>query len=103
GLTLFSCSPNNVKVDDSLRKFFDEEKVEGCFAMFDNTRGEFTIYNLKRDTTRFTPASTFKIVNALVALQTGRLTDDSTIVKWDSVTRERLEWNQDLSLYRAFR
>jgi beta-lactamase class D len=103
GFAFFSCTPSNVKIDNSLKKFFDDEKVDGCFGMFDNSRGEFTIYNLERDTTRFTPASTFKIVNALIGLQTGRVTDDSTVIKWDSVTRERPEWNQDLSLYRAFR
>ncbi len=103
GLFNASCTVNNVKTDESLKKYFDEEKVEGCFAMFDNSRGEFTIYNLERDTLKYTPASTFKIVNALVALQSGRLTDDSTIIHWDSIRRTRPEWNQDLSLYRAFR
>jgi len=103
GFSFFSCSVNNVKIDDSLKKYFDDENVEGCFAMFDNSRGEFTICNLKRDTIKYTPASTFKIVNALVALQTGRLTDDSTIIKWDGIQRQRPEWNQDLTLFRAFR
>jgi beta-lactamase class D len=61
------------------------------------------IYNLKRDTTRILPASTFKIVNALVALQTGVITTDSTIIKWDGVQRNVSNWNQDLSLAQAFR
>ncbi|MDX2048760.1 MAG: class D beta-lactamase [Chitinophagaceae bacterium] len=105
GMILFfhSCSVNNVKQDDSLKKFFDEQKTEGCFAMFDNSRGEFTIYNLRRDTLRYTPASTFKIVNALIAIQTGRILDEKTIIPWDGVTRERKEWNQDLTLEQAFR
>jgi beta-lactamase class D len=71
--------------------------------MFDNSRGRFTIYNLDRFKKRVSPASTFKIVNSLVALQTGRLTTDSTIIPWDGVVRERPEWNQNLSLYHAFR
>jgi beta-lactamase class D len=103
GLLFFACTTNNIKKDDSLKKYFDENKVDGCFAMFDNSRGKHTVYNEKRDTTRYSPASTFKIVNALVALQTGRVTTDSTIIKWDSVVRNRPEWNQDLSLYHAFR
>lgn len=100
---LSSCSMNNVEQDDSLKKYFDENKVNGSFALFDNGRGKFVIYNLKRDTTRMLPASTFKIVNALIALQTGVVTTDSTIIKWDGVQRNMSNWNQDLSLAQAFR
>ena len=103
-LVLFSgCRQNNVTLDDSLKKYFDQGKVDGCFALYNNALNQFTIYNMKRDTTRMLPASTFKIVNALVALQTGRVTDDSTIIRWDSVVRPRTETNRDLSLYQAFR
>ena len=100
---LCSCALNNVKTDDDLKKYFDEYHVDGSFAMFDNSRGQHTIYNGKRDTTRFMPASTFKIVNALIALQTGRLATDSSIIPWDGIVRENSEWNRDLSLYQAFR
>lgn len=100
---LFSCTVNNVKEDESLKKYFDEYLVDGTFAMYDNSRGQHTIYNLKRDTMAYSPASTFKIVNALIALHTGRVTSDSSIIKWDGITRERQEWNKDLSLYEAFR
>lgn len=98
-----SCSMNNVHQDDSLKKYFDDNNVEGSFALFDNGRGKFLIYNLERDTTRMLPASTFKIVNALVALQTGVLTTDSSVIKWDGVQRNNANWNQDLSLAQAFR
>ena len=102
-LFCFSCTTNNIRYNDGLKKYFDEYKVDGCFALYDNSRGQHTVYNEKRDTTRYSPASTFKIVNALVALHTGRLTSDSSIIKWDSVVRDMAEWNQDLSLYHAFR
>ena len=97
------CTVNNVDVDDSLGQPFEEAGAKGTFGMFDNSRGRFTIYNLDRFKERFSPASTFKIVNAMIGLQTGRLTTDSTVIPWDGVQRERPEWNQDLSLYRAFR
>jgi beta-lactamase class D len=101
---LISCSPNNVTTDNSLKKYFDEQKADGCFALFNNANGQFTIYNLPRyrDST-FLPASTFKIVNSLIGLQTGKITNDSMIIKWDGVKRDKPEWNEDLSMYRAFR
>lgn len=101
---LFACSPNNVSVDNSLKKHFQAAKVEGCFALLDNGTGEFTIYNLDRyRDSAYQPASTFKIVNSLIGLQTGKIVNDSMILKWDGLDRGRSECNADLSMYQAFR
>ncbi|MBX3254943.1 MAG: class D beta-lactamase [Chitinophagaceae bacterium] len=104
-VTVFaSCSTNDsVKLENDLKKYFDEYKVDGSFALYDNGRGEVKVYNLKKDTARTVPASTFKIVNALIALQTGTLLNDSSVIKWDGIERNNKNWNQDLSLAQAFR
>ncbi len=103
-LGLYACSPNNVKQDDSLGKFFTENKVEGCFAIMDNASGKFTVFNLGRyRDSSYLPASTFKIVNSLIGLQTGKIVNDSMIIKWDSVKRWKDDWNKDLTMYEAFR
>jgi beta-lactamase class D len=100
---LFNCTPNNVTQDDSLGKYFTENKVNGCFALMDNGTGKFTIYNLARyRDSSYLPASTFKIVNSLIGLQTGVISSDSMVIKWDSVKR-RPEWDKDLTMYEAFR
>ena len=102
-ISFSTCSPNNVTIDDSLKKYFDENKVNGCFALMDNGTGKFTIYNLARyRDSSYLPASTFKIVNSLIGLQTGKIVNDSMIIKWDSVKR-RDAWNKDLTMYEAFR
>jgi beta-lactamase class D len=99
-----SCSPNNVDIDNSLKKYFDENKVNGCFALMDNGTGKFTIYNLYRyRDSSFLPVSTFKIVNSLIGLQTGKISNDSMVIKWDGIKRRVEEWNQDLTMYKAFR
>ena len=101
---LYSCSPNNVEEDKSLGKYFTENKVVGCFGLYNNATNEFTFYNKKRFTdSSFLPASTFKIVNSLIGLQTGVISSDSMIIKWDGVKRNVEEWNKDLSMYEAFR
>ena len=100
----FSCSPNNVNVDNSLEKYFKENNVQGCFGLMDNGTGEFTIYNLPRyRDSAYLPASTFKIVNSLIGLQTGKITNDSMVIKWDGVNRSRTECNRDMNMYDAFR
>ncbi len=101
---LFGCSPNNVTTDNSLKKYFDEQKAEGCFGLFNNSNGQFTIYNLARyRDSAYLPASTFKIVNSLIGLQTGVISSDSMVIKWDGVQRDNPAWNRDLSMYQAFR
>src|SRR4029079_1035706 len=101
---LASCSLDNVEKDNSLKKYFDENKVDGCFALMNNGTGKITVYNLHRYAdSAFLPASTFKIVNSLIGLQTGKITNDSMIIKWDGVVRQNTEWNKDLTMYKAFR
>jgi beta-lactamase class D len=99
-----ACAPNNVEIDNSLKKYFDENKVNGCFALMNNGTGGFSIYNLARyRDSAFLPASTFKIVNSLIGLQTGDIVNDSMVIKWDSVKRWNDDWNKDLTMYEAFR
>ncbi|MEJ7699295.1 MAG: class D beta-lactamase [Pyrinomonadaceae bacterium] len=87
---------------DDLKKFFDEYKVTGCFVLYDRKENKFVRYNSKRCAERFTPASTFKIPNSLIALETGVIKDENEIIKWDGVKRDRAEWNKDHTLDSAF-
>jgi beta-lactamase class D len=101
---IFSCSPNNIKQDKTLKKYFDENKVEGCFALMNNATGKFTVHNLSRyRDSAYLPASTFKIFNSLVGLQTGKIVNDSMVIKWDGIKRGVGDWNKDLTMYEAFR
>ena len=107
---LSSCSENNVTVDDSLKKFFDDNHVTGTFALYDNGQGRFTVYNLSRyKDSPYLPASTFKIVNSLIGIQTGVITNEKMVIPWDGVTRKfpngdtAKAWNKDLTMEEAFK
>lgn len=102
---LFSaCSPNNVTIDNSLEQYFTKQKVTGCFGLYDNGQNEFTIYNLSRyRDSAYLPASTFKIVNSLIGLETGRIVDEKMIISWDGIKRFVPEWNKDLNMAEAFK
>ena len=103
-IVFFACTPNNVIVDDSLKTYFDNNKVTGTFGLFDNGQGSFTIYNLARyRDSAYLPASTFKIVNSLIGLQTGRISNENMVIKWDGITRSHAEWNKDLTMAEAFK
>jgi len=100
---LNSCSVNQAKIDNSLKKYFDSAKADGCFSMVNNQTGAVTVYNMKLDTQRFLPASTFKIVNSLIGLETGRITDEKMMIKWDGIKRWNQDWNKDLTMTEAFK
>jgi beta-lactamase class D len=102
-LFLSGCSVNKANLDDSLKKYFDQYKAEGCFTMFNNADGKVTVYNMALDTVRYTPASTFKILNSLIGLETGTITDEKMLIKWDSIKRSNEDWNKDLTMEEAFK
>jgi beta-lactamase class D len=101
---LAACTPNNVTEDKSLEKYFTENQVTGTFGLFDNQKGEFILYNAARfSDSAYLPASTFKIVNSLVGLETKIVNDSNEVFAWDSVVRDRTECNRTMSMRDAFR
>jgi len=106
----FACSPNNVTVDNSLEKFFTDNNVKGTFGLYDNGKGNFIVHNLSRfKDSAYLPASTFKIVNSLIGLETGKIVDEKMVIKWDGVVRKfpngeiASDWNRDLTMEQAFK
>lgn len=105
-----SCTSNNVTEDSSIKKYFDSAHVSGCFGLFDNSQGQFTIYNLAAfKDSAYLPASTFKIVNSLIGIETGRISNENMVIKWDGITRfygpgdTAVAWNKDLTMKEAFK
>jgi beta-lactamase class D len=102
-VVISGCSTNNVTEDEKLKTYFDSAGVTGCFGLFNNAENNFIIYNLPRfRDSAYTPASTFKIVNALIGIQTGIITDENMVIKWDGVKRWNEDWNKDLTMKEAF-
>lgn len=89
---------------DDLQKAFKEIGTEGTFVMLDLKKNRLTVVNAERAAKGFLPASTFKIANALIALETGVVQDaDHPVFKWDGVKREFEAWNRDHTLRTGFR
>ena len=103
-LVLFSCHPKQqIQVRDDFKKFYDEYKVEGSFILLDPQTNQTIFYNIKQLDQAFSPASTFKICNALIGLETGVIKDQHFRIKWDSVTRQNPAWNYNQDLETAFK
>ncbi|HVR80922.1 MAG TPA: penicillin-binding transpeptidase domain-containing protein [Luteimonas sp.] len=72
--------------------------LDATFLMYRPGRGEWRACNPERAGQRFLPASTFKIANALIGLETGAVADERQVTKWDGRTRAVPAWNQDTDL-----
>lgn len=88
---------------DSLKvaKFFG--KNAGTMVIYDKAKEKYYRYNQPRAAERFTPASTFKIPNSLFGLESGLITDENHLLKWDGKKRWRKEWNRDNTLASAIK
>jgi beta-lactamase class D len=88
------------KEDKNIKKLFDDEKITGTFVIYDTQKKILVGYNKKRAETLYTPASTFKIFNALIGLDSGSVKNvDEIIFIYDGNSDMFLEnWKQDTSI-----
>lgn len=83
--------------------YFKQHGVTGSFLLYDLKQDKYIAYDSARCGQQFVPASTFKIFNSLVALETGVAPDEHFALKWDGVDRGRPTWNQDQDMATAIK
>jgi beta-lactamase class D len=87
--------------DDLAKHFFDEETI-GTFVGYKVDDYLIIASDKDRSGQAMLPASTFKIPNSVIALETGVVSDpDKDIFKWDGVIRSIEAWNHDHTLRSA--
>ena len=102
-LLFSSCTQTRIKEHAPWGKIYEGYGLKNaCLILRDNNHESIEYFNKERCITRYTPASTFKIFNSLVALETAVAPDDKLIIKWDGVQR-RPEWDHDLTMAEAFK
>ena len=98
-----SCQRDNILTQDQWGGIFKKYGIDSaCFELSDNSHDQVLLYNLERCSRRFSPASTFKIMNSLVALETNIAPDENLIIKWDGTVR-RDTWNKDMNMREAMK
>lgn len=102
GLT--ACKQKQVtEIRDDFKKYYDKFNVEGSFVLYDPQANKYIFYNQEQYEQLFSPASSFKICNSLIGLETGVIKDENFVIPWDSVTRQNPNWNNDHNLKTAFK
>jgi beta-lactamase class D len=77
---------------------FKAQSVSGTMLIYDEQAQRYLVLDRQRAETAFAPASTFKIFNALTALETGVIADEHEVLKWDGTKRWLAVWNRDHDL-----
>lgn len=90
-------------VEQDCRAEFERYGVQGSFLLYDAAAGRYMAYNAARCRQGFLPASTFKIPNTLIGLETGALRDTAELCRWDGQRRAFAQWNEDMPFARALR
>lgn len=89
-------------IKNEFRTILDTLGVTGSVLVYD--AGQETFYSNDFDWAKkgFIPASTFKIANGIIAVETGVVEDEDVIFKWDGQKRALSNWEQDLTFKQAF-
>lgn len=77
-----SLNKDSVLVRTDFKKYFDSCSVQGSIVTYDYNNNQWIVSDtigIKKETL---PASTFKIINLLIALETNTIKDENEIVEW---------------------
>ena len=88
--------------DADIARLFDEAGVDGTLVIESAGTGQRYVHNEARAKQPFTAASTFKVLNTLIALEEGAIAGADEIIPWDNTRYEIEAWNQDQTLKSAF-
>ena len=89
---------DNIVYED-LSAFFDG--FEGSIVLYDLEADVYTIHNRERSVTRVSPASTYKIYSALIAMDAGVISPERSAQEWNGTTYPYEAWNEDQNLMSA--
>ncbi len=86
---------------DFLCEYMQAKGLNGTMVLESLKSGKRYVYDKKRSAQEFLPASTFKILNSLIALELGVLQDASQTIGWDGRDYGLAAWNRDQNLESA--
>ena len=89
--------------DLAISKLFAQKRVDGTVVISSLKSGQTLIHNDTRASQRFSPASTFKVMNTLIAVEEKAIAGKDDVFKWDGHVDELPDWNNDQTLASAFK
>jgi len=91
----------STETDEEWKKIFTKNNVKGSFVLYNLNSKAFNYYNELRSDSAYIPASTFKILNSLIALETKVISSENEVIKWDGIDKGWSKWNHAQSMKSA--
>jgi beta-lactamase class D len=99
---LADVAPQRSEIRQDLAKHFTDDGTVGTFVGYKVDDYLVIASDTERSGEAQLPASTFKIPNSLIALETGVVEDpDKDVFKWDGIKRPIEAWNRDHTMRTA--
>lgn len=92
----------NVDFKAEIEKVLAGHDLKGTILIFDAKENMYYSNDFELAEKGYLPASTFKIVNTMIALETNVIKDENSILKWDGKERFLKTWEKDLTVREAF-
>ena len=86
---------------EDLNSVFQERGFAGTLALYEPDTDRLVLVNAKRAEERFVPASTFKIPNSLIALETGAVKDVDEVIPYGGKPQLIKAWEKDMPMREA--
>ncbi len=93
----------SVALGEELSPQAELETVNGTLIIASTSGNPIYVHNNDRASQRFSPASTFKILNTLIGLDTNAVESSDFRFQWDGQDRGLATWNRDHNLQSAYR
>lgn len=93
----------NRLINNDFQSIIDSNDVMGSLLIYNSKSNEYYSNDFERAETGFLPASTFKVVNSIIGLETGIIAEENHLFEWDGTPRRLRTWESDLSLAEAYK
>jgi len=85
------------------KRHFAARRLEGTFVLFEPYENRWRVLDLARAKRGYLPASTFKIANALIGIETGAIAGEDEVFRWDGTAKPVDAWEADHTLASGMR
>ncbi len=89
--------------DAAIARLFSETGVSGTLLIESAKTGQRFVHNDERARRALPVASTFKVLNTLIALEEGVIDGADAAIPWDGTLHPIADWNRDQTLESAFK
>lgn len=87
---------------EKIEEILSQQALKGTILIFDSKQNIYYSNDFPAAEKGYLPASTFKIPNSIIALETQVLKDENVVLKWDGQKRAFPSWEKDMTVREAF-